>query len=118
MSDRLEQSERAAHDAKDLIGIDLTFSAAKSVPSRRSSAATKNLVIAKFRHETSLEQDPQLHTQGLVINLARRSDGEWRALRNDEIRRRSTSAPYIDRSSRRSHNRARQPRRRRPIGAA
>jgi ATP-dependent exoDNAse (exonuclease V) alpha subunit len=42
-------------------------------------------VVAKFRHETSRERDPQLHTHALVLNLTMRSDGEWRALRNDGI---------------------------------
>ena len=46
---------------------------------------TRNLIVAKFRHETSREQDPQLHTHAVVLNLTRRSDGAWRALRNDEI---------------------------------
>jgi conjugative relaxase-like TrwC/TraI family protein len=109
-------------DAQSRIGIDLTFSAPKSVSlqalvggdariieahdravSRAIAAAearaqarkkvkgqshvedTRNLVVAKFRHETSREKDPQLHTHALVLNLTRRSDGEWRALRNDEI---------------------------------
>ncbi|HET9596261.1 MAG TPA: MobF family relaxase, partial [Anaeromyxobacteraceae bacterium] len=109
-------------DAQTRIGIDLTFSAPKSVSlqalvggdarlveahdravahtlalaEERAQARkkvngqsqvedTKNLVIAKFRHETSRERDPQLHTHALVLNLTRRSDGEWRALRNDEI---------------------------------
>jgi len=117
-------SSRSArrHDANDRIGIDLTFSAPKSVSlqalvggdmriveahdravafalaaaeeraqTRKKVKGesrvedTKNLVIAKFRHETSREQDPQLHTHALVMNLTRRSDGDWRALRNDEI---------------------------------
>jgi hypothetical protein len=46
---------------------------------------TRNLLVAKFRHETSRERDPQLHTHALVLNLTMRSDGEWRALRNDGI---------------------------------
>jgi conjugative relaxase-like TrwC/TraI family protein len=117
-------SSRSAtrQDAHSRIGIDLTFSAPKSVSlqaliggdvrivqahdravERAIAAAeeraqarkkvngrshvedTKNLVVAKFRHETSRERDPQLHTHALVLNLTRRSDGEWRALRNDEI---------------------------------
>ena len=109
-------------DFQSRIGIDLTFSAPKSVSlqallggderivqahdravARAIAAAeeraqtrkkvkgesrvedTRNLVVAKFRHETSREQDPQLHTHALVLNLTRRSDGAWRALRNDEI---------------------------------
>src|SRR5919201_4200809 len=125
-------SSRSArrHDAKDRIGIDLTFSAPKSVSlqalvggdariveahdravafalaaaeeraqTRKKVKGesrvedTRNLVIAKFRHETSREQDPQLHTHALVLNLTRRSDGEWRALRNDEI---VTATKYLD----------------------
>ena len=109
-------------DAHNRIGIDLTFSAPKSVSlqalvggdaaiirahdlaveraiataeelaqARRKVNGlsrveeTRNLVVAKFRHETSRERDPQLHTHALVLNLTRRHDGEWRALRNDEI---------------------------------
>jgi conjugative relaxase-like TrwC/TraI family protein len=109
-------------DAHSRIGIDLTFSAPKSVSlqaliggdaaiihahdvaveraidraEERAQARrkvkgksqveeTRNLIVAKFRHETSRERDPQLHTHALVLNLTRRRDGEWRALRNDEI---------------------------------
>lgn len=109
-------------DSKQRIGIDLTFSAPKSVSlqalvhgdadiirahdravQRTIAAAeeraqarkkvngkshvehTGNLIVAKFRHETSREQDPQLHTHAIVLNITKRSDGEWRALKNDEI---------------------------------
>jgi conjugative relaxase-like TrwC/TraI family protein len=109
-------------DAHNRIGIDLTFSAPKSVSlqalvggdaaivcahdlaveraiataeelaqarkkvdGRSRVEETRNLVVAKFRHETSRERDPQLHTHALVLNLTRRHDGEWRALRNDSI---------------------------------
>ncbi|MDD4937163.1 MAG: MobF family relaxase [Acidiphilium sp.] len=109
-------------DAKERIGIDLTFSAPKSVSiqalvagdarviaahdkavtaavraaEERALARRKvggkaqversgNLIVGKFRHETSRERDPQLHTHAVVMNLTRRSDGEWRALKNDEI---------------------------------
>jgi conjugative relaxase-like TrwC/TraI family protein len=46
---------------------------------------TGNLIVARFRHETSRARDPQLHTHCIVMNLTRRPDGEWRALKNDEI---------------------------------
>jgi conjugative relaxase-like TrwC/TraI family protein len=117
-------TSRAAtrQDSHSRIGIDLTFSAPKSVSlqaliggdariveahdravtqaialaEERAQARkkvrghshvedTRSLVVAKFRHETSRERDPQLHTHALVLNLTQRSDGEWRALRNDEI---------------------------------
>ena len=109
-------------DSKERIGIDLTFSAPKSVSlqaliggdaaiikahdkavtkaielaEQRAQARKKengitmventgNLVVAKFRHETSREKDPQLHTHAVVLNMTQRSDGQWRALKNDEI---------------------------------
>lgn len=110
------------NDANERIGIDLTFSAPKSVSMQalvagdarvieahdravstaiaaaeeRALARRKvggkarversaNLIVAKFRHETSRERDPQLHTHAIVMNLTQRGDGEWRALKNDEI---------------------------------
>lgn len=110
------------NDARERIGIDLTFSAPKSVSlqalvagdarvieahdravtaavaaaedralARRKVAGkarverSGNLIVAKFRHETSRERDPQLHTHALLMNLTQRRDGEWRALKNDEI---------------------------------
>lgn len=109
-------------DSKERIGIDLTFSAPKSVSlqaliggdaaiikahdkavtkaielaEQRAQARKKengitmvedtgNLIVAKFRHETSREKDPQLHTHAVVLNMTQRSDGQWRALKNDEI---------------------------------
>lgn len=109
-------------DSKERIGVDMTFSAPKSVSMqalvagdpaiiRAHDAAvraameaaekmaqarqkiagkthveqTAKLVIAKFRHETSREKDPQLHTHAIIMNLTQRADGKWRALKNDEI---------------------------------
>ncbi len=46
---------------------------------------THNLVVAKFRHETSRLQDPQLHTDAVVLNITQRGDGRWRALCNDKL---------------------------------
>lgn len=46
---------------------------------------TQNLVVAKFRHETSREQDPTLHTHAIILNMTKRSDGQWRALDNEGI---------------------------------
>jgi len=121
-SDGFASRNATRQDAHSRIGIDLTFSAPKSVSlqaliggdsrlveahdravtraiavtEERAQARkkvrsqshvenTRNLVVAKFRHETSRERDPQLHTHALVLNLTRRGDGAWRALRNDEI---------------------------------
>lgn len=45
---------------------------------------TNNLVAATFRHETSREQDPQLHTHCVVLN-ATWTDRGWRAIESREI---------------------------------
>ncbi|HCF5666986.1 TPA: conjugative relaxase [Pseudomonas aeruginosa] len=46
---------------------------------------TNNLVVAKFRHETSRALDPDLHTHAFVLNMTQRRDGQWRALTNDGL---------------------------------
>lgn len=109
-------------DAKERMGVDLTFSAPKSVSlealvggNRDMIAAhdravratideietlamarqkvkgqtrvenTGNVIAAVFRHETTREKDPELHSHAVLMNLTQRADGEWRALRNDDI---------------------------------
>lgn len=108
--------------AKERIGLDLTFSAPKSVSLQalvhgdksvveahdqavkatlleveRLAAArqttkgkvsiekTGNMVAATFRHETSREQEPQLHTHAVVMNMTKRADGKWRSMMNDFV---------------------------------
>lgn len=46
---------------------------------------TSNLIIAKFRHETSRRKDPQLHTHALIMNMTQKENGEWAALVNDTL---------------------------------
>lgn len=109
-------------DSDQRLGIDLTFSAPKSVALQAlvggdvdlikahdeavrrtlekiealAQAKTKtkgqttvettgNLIIAKFRHETTREKEPLLHTHAVALNLTQRADGKWRALKNDDI---------------------------------
>lgn len=47
----------------------------------------EGFVAAAFRHRTSRAQDPHLHTHVIVANLARSSDGTWRALDGEAILR-------------------------------
>lgn len=54
-------------------------------PSGRQRVTTGNIAAALFRHETSREQDPQLHSHAVVINATQMPDGTWRSLSNDEI---------------------------------
>jgi conjugative relaxase-like TrwC/TraI family protein len=53
----------------------------------RQHIYTKNITVAVFRHETSREQDPQLHSHCVVINTTQLADGTWRSLSNEEITR-------------------------------
>jgi conjugative relaxase-like TrwC/TraI family protein len=80
----------AAHDAAVRRSLELmqTFAAARKKEAGRSfRERTGNLAAATFRHELSRAQDPQLHTHAVVLNLTRRSDGQWRALANEEMLR-------------------------------
>jgi conjugative relaxase-like TrwC/TraI family protein len=56
-----------------------------TVNKKTGTENTNNLVVAKFRHETSRALDPDLHTHAFVLNMTQRSDGEWRALKNDGV---------------------------------
>ena len=57
----------------------------KTSKKNRKVETTGNLAIAKFRHETNRNLDPQLHTHAVIVNITKRKDGEYRALHNDEI---------------------------------
>ena len=54
-------------------------------PGIREKVQTGNLLAATFRHETSREQDPQLHTHCVVINATQLEDGKWQSLSNEEV---------------------------------
>ena len=54
-------------------------------PGIREKVNTSNILAATFRHETSREQDPQLHTHCVVINATQMEDGSWRSLSNEEV---------------------------------
>ncbi len=49
--------------------------------------AANGLVAAGFRHLTSRDQDPQLHTHCILANMTRNRAGEWRSVEPTEIRR-------------------------------
>ncbi len=38
------------------------------------------LVVARFLHDLSRENDPQLHTHCVILNMTPRKDGKWRSL--------------------------------------
>ena len=53
-------------------------------PGIRERVTTGNIIAATFRHETSREQDPQLHTHCVVINATQLENGKWQSISNDE----------------------------------
>ncbi len=46
---------------------------------------TGNLLIASFDHSTSREQDPQLHSHNLIMNVTQDANGIWRSLEASEL---------------------------------
>ena len=54
---------------------------------RRPRMAANGLVAAGFRHLTSRDQDPQLHTHCILANMTRNRAGEWRSVEPTQIRR-------------------------------
>jgi len=54
---------------------------------RRPRVAADGLVAAAFRHLTSRDQDPQLHTHCILANMTRNRAGEWRSVEATQIRR-------------------------------
>ena len=54
-------------------------------PGIREKVNTNNLIAATFRHETSREQDPQLHTHCVVINATQMKHGKWQSLSNEAV---------------------------------
>ncbi|MFK8185747.1 MAG: MobF family relaxase [Phormidesmis sp.] len=54
-------------------------------PGIRERVQTGNLIAATFRHETSREQDPQLHTHCVVINATQLPNGKWQSMANEDV---------------------------------
>ena len=57
------------------------------VTRQRPRVAAHGLVAAGFRHLTSRDQDPQLHTHCIIANMTRNRSGEWRSVEPTELRR-------------------------------
>ena len=54
-------------------------------PKIRERVQTGNIIAATFRHETSREQDPQLHTHCVVINATQLPNGKWQSMANEDV---------------------------------
>ena len=54
---------------------------------RRPRVKADGMAVAGFRHLTSRDQDPQLHTHCVLANMTRTGDGAWRSVEPTRIRR-------------------------------
>ena len=45
----------------------------------------QKIVVATFRHDTSRNLDPQLHTHSVVANMVKGEDGKWRSMANEGL---------------------------------
>ena len=45
----------------------------------------QNMVAATFRHDTSRNLDPQLHTHAVIANMVQGEDGKWRSMANEKL---------------------------------
>jgi len=48
-------------------------------------AGDQKMVAATFRHDTSRNLDPQLHTHAVVANMVQGEDGKWRTMVDDGL---------------------------------
>ena len=48
-------------------------------------AGGQKIVAATFRHDTSRNLDPQLHTHAVLANMVKGTDGKWRTMANEGL---------------------------------
>ena len=52
---------------------------------RMVRAGNQKIVAATFRHDTSRNLDPQLHTHSVIANMVQGEDGKWRSMANERL---------------------------------
>ncbi len=52
---------------------------------RMVCAGDQRTVAACFRHDTSRNLDPQLHTHAVLANMVQGADGKWRTMANEKL---------------------------------
>ncbi len=52
---------------------------------RMSRTGGQKTVVAAFRHDTSRNLDPALHTHSVIANMVKSSDGKWRTMSNERL---------------------------------
>lgn len=96
--DRLATSVLAAHDSAVAAAIQYLEEEACVV--RRGRGGTTHfqgggLVSAAFRHRTSREADPNVHTHLVTANMTIGPDGRWSALHTADIYRHGRTAGFV-----------------------
>ena len=94
----------AAHDAA--VKRTLAWLEATTIQTRMKDPETgclvhvgdQKMVAATFRHETSRNLDPQLHTHAVVANMVQGADGKWRTMSNETLYRRKMLIGMVYRS--------------------
>ena len=65
---------------------------------RMVRAGGQKTVVATFRHDTSRNLDPQLHTHAVLANMVQGEDGKWRAMANEALYRQQKLTGMLYRS--------------------
>ena len=52
---------------------------------RMARTGDQKTVIATFRHDTSRNLDPALHTHAVIANMVQGEDGKWRSMANERL---------------------------------
>ena len=52
---------------------------------RMARVGNQKIVAATFRHDTSRNLDPQLHTHAVLANMVQGEDGKWRSMANESL---------------------------------
>ncbi len=61
-------------------------------------AGNQRVVAATFRHDTSRNLDPQLHTHAVLANMVQGGDGKWRTMANESLYRQQKLIGMVYRS--------------------
>ena len=65
---------------------------------RMVRAGDQKIVAATFRHDTSRNLDPQLHTHAVLANMVKGEDGKWRTMANESLYRQQKLIGMVYRS--------------------
>ena len=52
---------------------------------KMARVGNQKIVAATFRHDTSRNLDPQLHTHAVLANMVQAGDGKWRSMANEKL---------------------------------